>query len=189
MVSSGARWAAIAAACLASLGCGPSEAESTAGSSSDAGETTTSSPATTSTAAETVPPYEKLPLYGFYVRDVPHVEQEPPAHPDLETEWVIDFKDSYEGRAGVLEVWYHGKREGWGRAYRYSSDDTTLRLGGATRPKDVEIRLGGFECRLELPATYAWSRFDRNYTLRLKAIREPCAARRAILEGEWHFVD
>jgi hypothetical protein len=71
-----------------------------------------------------------------------------------------------------------------GRAYAYSSDGWTLRLDATTRPKDVKLRLGGFKCRPEGPATYAWSRFSGNYILRLEAIQDPCTVRRAILEGE-----
>jgi hypothetical protein len=32
-------------------------------------------------------------------------------------------------------------------------------------------------------------RFNNNYVLRLTAVEEPCSVRRAILEGEWRFLD
>jgi hypothetical protein len=91
----------------------------------------------------------------------------------------------------VVEVGYAGKRSlgSWGRTYRYTADleTHTLSLGTATKPRS--FRLGGFDCQRAAPATYTWSRFDRNYILRLTAVQEPCAVRRTILEGEWHFID
>jgi hypothetical protein len=74
-----------------------------------------------------------------------------------------------------------------GRAYKYSADTKILRLGASTKVKG--LRLGGLECRRDGPATYAWSRFDNNYMLRLKAVEDPCAIRREVLEGDWHFLD
>jgi hypothetical protein len=82
-----------------------------------------------------------------------------------------------------------------GRAYEYSSDKKTLRLGEAAKPIDLvgetgnfELVFGGFHCPPG-PATYAWTRFDHNLTLRLKATQESCEVRRAILEGDWRFSD
>jgi hypothetical protein len=183
-------WATIAAVCLVPLACGSTGAESTevsAPATTGATRPTTTAPEPTTAAASTEA--DELPLYGTYLRRVPAVAQNPPAHPDAD-EWAISFESGKAWR-GVLEVSYLGRkiRTSWGRVYRYSSDRNTLHLGAATRPKDVNLRLGGFECRPDEPATYEWSRFDRNRTLRLKAVQDPCAVRRAILEGDWGFYD
>lgn len=102
--------------------------------------------------------------------------------------WTVEFGET---RDGVLVV-FHSKnfRNLRGRAYEYSSDSETLRLGAETSPGDInDFQVGGFECRRNEPATYAWLLEGKTGTLRLNATKEPCAARRAILEGDWIFYD
>jgi hypothetical protein len=180
-------WAAMAAACFLSA-CASNEAEPsevTLSAPTPATTSTTTAPAAGETAAS------KLPLYGIYLRDVPGVDEQPPSAPSVEDEWALDFQEGVEEWSGVLELYYLGRRGGttWGRAYEYSSDRETLHLGGVIRPKDIALRLGGFECRADGPAEYTWWRSDDNRILRLKATTEPCEVRRAILEGEWRFYD
>jgi hypothetical protein len=143
--------------------------------------TTTLRPSTGSDAA--------LPLYGSHYRRVPGVPQPKAEHPRRQ-EWFLAFPENLH-RRGVLEITYDDGRiyYGLGRAYKYTSDLAThsLRLEAPTRKRD--LRLGGFTCRPDGPATYTWARFNRNYVLRLTAVEEPCAVRRAILEGEWRFLD
>jgi hypothetical protein len=95
------------------------------------------------------------------------------------------------GWDGILELVYSGRSPyvSWGRAYEYTSDRKThtLHIGAPTKTQD--LRLGGFRCRPDDAATYLWSRFTRNYVLRLAAVEDPCDTRRAILEGEWRFID
>jgi hypothetical protein len=114
-------------------------------------------------------------------------------------EWYLEFPQSIERWDGVLKLDYTiGKGyTAMGRAYKYSDRHGAGRQvqrryedPSARRPdQGEEARLSGFECRRGGPATYAWSRFDNNYTLRLKALVEPCHFRRAVLEGDWHFLD
>jgi hypothetical protein len=177
---------ALVVVCLLPVGCASSEPGSEASSPAPSVATRST---TASTSSEPTTSADELPLYGTYLRRVAGVVQSPPAHPDAD-EWAIDFGNA-SSQSGVLEIYYLGRKSGtvWGRAYKYSSDTETVRLGTATRPKDVDLQLGGFECPRDGQATYRWSRFNRNYTLRLQAITEPCSARRVILEGEWAFYD
>jgi hypothetical protein len=128
-----------------------------------------------------------LPLYGGHIRRVPGVPQPKAAHPQRQ-EWYLIFTERADRDVGVLEISYY-RGYSLGRAYKYTSDRVThsLRLEAPTRTR--YLRLGGFTCRPDGPATYNWSRFERNYVLRLTAAEEPCAVRRAILEGEWEFID
>ena len=161
--------AATAAACFLTLACASNEAEPNEATSSAPSAQITLT-AVASSRGDATP---GLPLYGAYI-DLQH------------NEWAIHFEDR-EAWVGELEVWHVETERG--RAYTYGSDSKTLRLEAATQPKDVMFRLGGFNCRPDGPATYEWWRFDRNYTLWLTALHEPCPARRAILEGDWHFLD
>ena len=129
-----------------------------------------------------------LPLYGSHYRSVPGVPQPEAKHPRRQ-EWFLTFPEHLRP-AGVLELSYDLQDfTGLGRAYRYTSDrsNNLLRLQEPTRKQG--LRLGGFSCRPGGPATYAWARFNNNYVLRLTAVEDPCTARRAILEGEWRFLD
>ena len=181
-------WASMAAACIISLACGSNESESNEAQSSAPSQATTG--AASSAADETAPASQELPLYGTYLRDVPALELEPPAARGVENTWALDFQDKEEWE-GVLGLYYFGRKPGtqWGRAYTYSSDGETLRLGTVTPPKDVDVRPGGFDCRPDGSATYSWSRSEDNRELRLEAVTEPCGIRRAILEGDWVFFD
>ena len=184
-------WASIAAACIISLACGSNEAEPNEVSSSAPSGATTSTPPS-STAGDTASSEDEVALIGTYLRDVVGFEKKPPPAPEVENEWALHLRDyGVDERDDVLELYYLGREPGssWGRAYEFSSDRETLHLGPATRPKDVKLRMGGFECRPDGPATYAWSTSDNYYKLQLMALTEPCAARRTILEGEWNFFD
>jgi hypothetical protein len=162
--------------CFLAPACASSEAES--------GEVTSSapSPATTSTAAASTraeTEASELALYGTYLREP-------------QRQWGIHFQEDVEEWDGVLEIYYQQAKRpytNWGRAYEYSADREALHLGDVTRPRDVDLRLGGFKCPSGGPAEYRWRRSNRNYRLRLEAIVEPCEARRKILEGEWWFLD
>lgn len=159
---------------------GSNESESTARSESTSAPTTTLKPSTGSDAA--------LPLYGAHVRRVPGVPQPRAGRPGLH-EWYLSFGETGDWD-GILELAYTGKTYvSWGRAYEYTSDrkTRTLHIGAATKTEG--LRLGGFRCRPDDAATYLWSRFDRNYVLRLIAVEDPCGTRMAILEGEWQFLD
>jgi hypothetical protein len=142
--------------------------------------TTTLKPSTGSAAA--------LRLYGAHVRRVPGVPQPRAGSPGLH-EWYLQFPE--RGWDGILELIYSGRSPyvSWGRAYEYTSDRKThtLHLGAPTKTRG--LRLGGFRCRPDDPATYLWSRFNQNSVLRLTAVEDPCVTRRAILEGEWRFID
>jgi hypothetical protein len=170
------------AACLLVAGCGSSGTDSNAVSASS------SAAATSTGTASWTGGDNALPLYGSHVRTVPGLKQPNAARPHRQ-EWYLEFPQSIERRDGVLKLDY-AIQEGYkamGWAYKYSADTKILRLGAPTKVKG--LRLGGFACRRDGPATYAWSRFDNNYTLRLKAVVEPCEIRRAVLEGDWHFLD
>jgi hypothetical protein len=146
--------------------------------------TTTPEPAATSTEANT-----QLPLYGAYVRRVPSVKQAKAYLPGQHL-WAIRFDQ--DGWKGVLHLSYLGRPDAVfrGRAYEYSADSATLRLGAERSVKHVgtyQFVVGGFTCRRDGAATYSWSRSKSNILLRLDAAHEPCAVRRRILEGEWTF--
>ena len=179
----------IAGSCLLIAGCGRDEPASEPSGSegvtipqgSASQPTTTLRPSTGSDAA--------LNLYGSHYRRVPGIPQPRAAEPEKQ-EWFLVFPEGlHPGR--VLEISYDDGQidSGLGRAYKYTSSVRThsLRLERAT-PK-ANLRLGGFTCRHEAPATYKWSRFNNNYVLRLTAVDEPCAVRRTILEGDWKFLD
>jgi hypothetical protein len=168
---------------LFALGCGGNES-----AAPTAPEPSTSTPATT-TLEPTTGADARLPLYGFHIRRVPGVPQ-PRAGRPRRHEWFLEFPEPLRWK-GVLEISYEGRHFGvlWGRAYRFTADLAThsLRLVAPTQKRG--LRLGGFVCPPDEPAIYTWSRFERNYLLRLSAVREPCAARRPILEGDWQFID
>lgn len=136
-----------------------------------------------------------LPLYGAYIRQVPGVKQTK-AHSPGQRLWGIRFL-RHKNWNGLFLLSYLGRRPGTfqGRAYEYSSGEESLRVGEAAKPSDLvgeignfELVLGGYQCPPG-SATYAWTRFDHNTTLRLKATQESCDVRRAILEGDWRFSD
>jgi hypothetical protein len=129
-----------------------------------------------------------LNLYGSHYRRVPGIPQPRAAEPEKQ-EWFLVFPEGLHP-SQVLEISYDdGLDSGLGRAYKYTSNVRThsLRLDGATAK--ANLRMDGFTCRDEGPATYKWSRFNNNYVLRLTAVDEPCAVRRTILEGDWKFLD
>jgi hypothetical protein len=179
---------------LFALGCRGNEPTATTPSASSSLAAATTPEPSTSAPAATLEPTTgddaRLPLYGFHIRRVPGVPQ-PKAERPRRHEWFLEFPEHLRWK-GVLEISYEGRHLGvlWGRAYRYTADLAThsLRLVAPTQ-KRGRLRLGGFACRPDEPATYMWSRFERNYVLRLSAVQERCAARRAILEGDWHFID
>jgi hypothetical protein len=194
VISSITACAVMTATCISAVACGSSDAQSTPGSPSR------STPAATSSApATTLEPSTgkaaALPLYGFHVRQVPGVPQPGASNPERH-EWFLAFPEGLEW-SGVLRMAYEGKRIGvlWGQAYKYTSDlDThSLRLAAPAQVRGRRLggtlRLGAFQCRRDEPATYTWARFERNYILRLTAAKEPCAIRRAVLEGDWQFID
>jgi hypothetical protein len=91
---------------------------------------------------------------------------------------------------GVIRVDYAARGAiSVGRAYEFKADRDTHRLSLGRARKVRGLRVGGFQCGADKSATYAWARFNGNYVLRLEAVQEPCAARRAILEGDWQFLD
>jgi hypothetical protein len=173
----GTTWAssAVAAVCVFAAACDSSKVESgPATSSTLASESAIRDTTTASTADE-------LPLYGIYLRNVPALSDA------SFRDWGINFGDGQK-TSGVLEVFRMRARGPRGHAYKYASDGASLRIERPARPR-TGLPPGAFDCGSEQPATYAWSRTDRNYTLNLRAIDEPCAVRRTILEGEWHFFD
>jgi hypothetical protein len=133
----------------------------------------------------------QLPLYGAYVRRVPSVKQTKAYRPGQRL-WALRFDQ--DGWKGVMQLSYLGSPPGTfrGRAYEYSADGTTLRLGAESSVKhvgDYQFVVGGFTCRRDGAATYSWSRSKDNISLQLDAAHEPCAVRRSILKGEWRFSD
>jgi hypothetical protein len=153
-----------------------------------------------STGSTTTPDEERPSLVGghtrSYTRHVRGVTQTKSFSPGQRL-WGIKVIPSEVRNRGVFLLSYLGRPPGTfrGRAYEYSSDDKILSLGEATKPKDVagdigdfKLVLGGLTCPPG-PAIYSWRLFDDDLRLRLRAIQESCAVRRAILVGDWRFSD
>jgi hypothetical protein len=151
-------------------------------------------------ASTTTPPEKRSSLVGghprSYIRRVRGVSQTKAFSPAQHL-WGIKFIPFEVSDRGVLLVSYLGRPQGTfrGRAYEYSSDHTSLRLGNAAMRKDIFSAIGSFrfvsgafECPPG-PAIYSWRLLDHNITLRLNASQESCDVRRAILEGDWRFSD
>jgi hypothetical protein len=164
---------ALMVSCCVAVACGSTERQAENAS------------APTTVAGVTSTP-DNEPLYGLARRIVPGVPQPHGEHPRRH-EWYLTFPNYGATWNGVLTLSYAGKKQSWGRGYAYVSDVKTLRLTAEMRIGS--IRPGVIDCPGDETATYAWSQFDNGYTLRLKATDEPCAVRRSVLEGDWHFID
>jgi hypothetical protein len=169
-------------------------------SSSESGSPSPSTGTASKPSGPTTPSDARSSLVGghtrSYIRRVRGVSQTRPYSPGRRL-WEIHLIPAKEPNRGVLLVSYLGAQAGTfrGRAYEYSSDEKTLRLGVAAKPKDLagdlgsfKLVLGGFECPPG-HAIYTWRLADHDITLRLRATEESCAVRRAILAGDWRFSD
>jgi hypothetical protein len=140
---------------------------------------------------------------GIVVRRITPADREKSGLPAGKRYWTLVF---YPGE--LLVAWPDTEtNELRAHAYEYSVVGRTLHIYAPIHrtPEGVYFTavgytIGGYHCRPGGPfASYRWSGFraranlfgrpQREYFVRLMAKHEPCAARRAVLEGAWVAVD